>query len=106
MVERFGIYWVDFNPTNGSEINKIRPAVVVSPDELNRHLNTVIIIPLTSTLTPYPWRVKCTLDGKEGMIATDQIRTVDKLRIGKQAGVLNEDERESLIDVLEEMFIL
>ena len=99
MVERFGIYWVDFNPTKGSEINKIRPAVVVSPDELNRHLNTVIIIPLTSTLTPYPWRVK-------GMIATDQIRTVDKLRIGKQAGVLNEDERESLIDVLEEMFIL
>ena len=69
MVERFGIYWVDFNPTKGSEINKIRPAVVVSP-------------------------------------ATDQIRTVDKLRIGKQAGVLNEDERESLIDVLEEMFIL
>ena len=104
MVERFGIYWVDFNPTKGSEINKIRPAVVVSPDELNRHLNTVIIIPLT--LTPYPWRGKCTLDGKEGMIATDQIRTVDKLRIGKQAGVLNEDERESLIDVLEEMFIL
>ena len=106
MVERYGIYWVDLNPTKGSEINKIRPAVVVSPDELNRHLNTVIIIPLTSTLTPYPGRVSCTLNGKSGMIATDQIRTVDKQRIGKQAGALNEDEIDRLVEVLEEMFVL
>ena len=93
MVERYGIYWVDLNPTKGSEINKIRPAVVV-------------IIPLTSTLTPYPWRVSCTLNGKSGMIATDQIRTVDKQRIGKQAGALNEDEIDRLVEVLEEMFVL
>lgn len=104
-IERYTIYWVDLNPTKGSEINKIRPAVVVSPNELNRHLNTVIIIPLTSTLNHYPWRVKCSLDGKKGMIATDQIRTVDKRRIGKQAGVLNEDEIDSLTDALEEMLI-
>lgn len=106
MVKRYDVYWVDLNPTKGSEINKIRPAVVVSPNELNRHLNTVIIIPLTSTLTPYSWRVKCTLDGKKCMIATDQIRTVDKQRIGKLIGVLNEDEKESLVEVLEEMFVL
>lgn len=105
IIERYSIYWGDLNPTKGSEINKIRPAVVISPDELNRHLNTVIIIPLTSTLTPYPWRVKRSLGGKSGMIATDQIRTVDKLGIGKQAGKLNEDEIESLTDALEEMLI-
>lgn len=105
-IERYNVYWVDLNPTKGSEINKIRPCVVVSPNDLNDHINTVIIIPLTSTLTPYPWRAKCTLDGKAGMIATDQIRTVDKQRIGKLAGSLGDDEIEALTDALEQLLIL
>lgn len=105
VAERYGSYRGDLNSTEGSEINKILQAIVISPDELNSHLNTVILIPLTSTLIPYPWRVKCSLGGKSGMIATDQIRTVDKLRIRKQAGKLNENEIESLTGALEEMLI-
>ena len=105
-IERYSIYWVDFNPTKGSEINKIRPAAVVSPNELNRHLNTVIIIPLTSTVKSYLWRVKCSLDGKEGMLATEQICTIDKQRIGKLIGILSEDEIDALAEALEELLIL
>ncbi len=106
MINRYSIYWVDLNPTKGSEINKIRPAVVVSPGELNEHLNTVIIVPLTSSMTAYPWRVKCDVNGKKGMIATDQIRTIDKQRLGNHIADLQEDEIERLIDVLEKLLII
>lgn len=95
-IECYSVYWVDLNPTRGSEINKIRPCVIVSPNELNKYLNTVIIIPLTTAIHNYPWRVLCKIDGKEGAIATDQIKTVDKSRIGKYIGSLNNTEKQAL----------
>lgn len=103
-IERYKTYWVDLNPTIGHEINKKRPCVIVSPDELNTYLNTVIVIPLTTVLRSYPWRVSCFIDGKQGMIATDQIRTVDKKRISSCIGKLSQNEITELNRVLCEMF--
>lgn len=105
-IKRYAIYWVDLNPTKGSEINKVRPAVVISPDELNAHLNTVIVAPVTSSLKAYPWRVGCMVGDHKSMIATDQIRSIDKLRIGQYAGELSKEETTALKDALEELLIL
>jgi mRNA interferase MazF len=104
MVKQFEIYWVDLNPTKGVEMQKIRPCVIVSPDELNQHLGTVIIIPITSSIHHYPFRVECTLLDKKGEIATDQIRTIDKSRLKNKIAVLSNKEKEDLKDVLLQMF--
>jgi mRNA interferase MazF len=105
-ISQFDIYWVNLDFTRGSDIAKTRPCVIVSPDELNDHLRTVIIIPITSSVKGYPYRVRCFLSGKAGEIATDQIRTVDKSRIdtSKLLGRLLTTERENLQEVLNEMF--
>ncbi|MBO4661949.1 MAG: type II toxin-antitoxin system PemK/MazF family toxin [Bacteroidaceae bacterium] len=104
MVEQFDVYWVDLNPTVGAEMQKIRPCVVVSPKELNRYLATVIIIPITSSIHGYPFRVECQINGREGEIVTDQIRTVDKSRLKKKIARLSTEERAELQDVLAQMF--
>lgn len=106
MVKRYAIYWVDLNPTNGSEIKKVRPAVVISPDELNEHLDTVTVVPITSKSRCYPWRVPCEVEGKKGFMVTDQIRSIDKLRLGAHIGNLSAAEIEKLKDILEELLIL
>ena len=89
-VARYGLYWAQLDPTRGSEIAKTRPVVVVSPDEMNRRLETVVICPLTSQLHPH-WasRVQCTCDGVASEIAVDQIRTVSKSRLTRQLGRLD-----------------
>ena len=104
MVKRFEIYFIEFDPTKGSEINKTRPAVVISPDEMNEALNTVIVAPLTSTLKDYPSRVNCVVKSKKGQIALDQIRTIDKIRIKNKLSVLKEKEQEEVFGILNEMF--
>lgn len=71
MIEQFAVYWTDLNPTVGAEMQKIRPCVVASPNELNQHLATVIIIPITSAIHGYPFRVPCRIVGREGEIVTD-----------------------------------
>ena len=81
MVSQFDVYWVDLNPTIGAEMQKIRPCVIVSPKELNDHLDTVIIVPVTSAIHGYPYRVRCHIMGRDGEMATDQIRTIDKRRL-------------------------
>lgn len=107
-MRQFEVYWVDLDPTQGSEIAKKRPCVIVSPDDLNEYLRTVIVIPITSTIKNFPFRVQCLIAGKQGEIAADQIRTVDKSRIDtkKCLGQLLNNEREQLQDVLSEMFCL
>jgi len=105
-INRYAIYWVDLNPTKGAEMFKIRPAVILSPNEMNRHIETVIIAPITSTLTPYPWRVPCRIDDTKCMIATDQIRTIDKQRLGSYICDLSKDRIEELQDKLERMLVL
>ena len=106
MVEQYQVYWFDLEPTKGSEINKQRPGVVISPNEMNKHLATVLVAPLTSTIKDYPYRVKCVVEGKKGSIALDQIRCLDKRRIvGKHIGELSKKEREKLKDILKEMLV-
>lgn len=102
-MQRFQIWLVCLDPTVGSEIKKTRPAVIVSPDELNRHLRTVVVVPLTTGRT-YPFRVPTSVGGTEGVAAIDQIRTVDKQRLVKQIGVLDTSTAQVLLDALTEMF--
>ena len=98
------MYWVDLNPTIGAEMQKIRPCVIVSPQELNDHLDTVIIVPVTSAIHGYPYRVRCHIMGRDDEIATDQIRTIDKRRLKNRAATLASDEIATLQDVFRQMF--
>lgn len=104
MVKRFEIYFVEFDPTKGSEINKTRPGVILSPDEMNDALNTVIIAPLTSTLKNYPSRVNCTIKNKQGQVALDQLRCVDKSRLKNKLSKLSEKEQFELLEILQKIF--
>ena len=106
VVKRFEVYVVALDPTVGSEIKKTRPCVIVSPDEMNRVINTVIIAPMTTVGKDYPSRVSCSFQGKEGNVVLDQIRTVDKNRLLKMLGILEEQTCNHILEVLQEMFSL
>jgi len=101
---RGDVFLVDLNPTRGSEIRKMRPCVVVSPDELNAHLRTLIVAPLTTGGHPYPFRVPCRFGGKSGHIVVDQIRTVDRERLVRRLGRLAPATVGRTLSVLQEMF--
>mgnify|MGYP002777266140 CR=1 FL=1 len=103
-VARFEVWLVNLDPTQGSEINKTRPCLIISPDELNRHLRTVIVAALTSTRRDYPSRVNCTFQGKEGQIALDQIRSVDKTRLARRLGVIPVATAQEVCELLQELF--
>ena len=103
-IRRFEVYLVTLDPTCGREISKTRPCVVVSPDEMNRHIGTAIIAPLTSRTRSYPSRVECSFQGKQGQVVLDQIRTVDKTRIIKRLGKLSAATSAKVADGLVEMF--
>jgi len=104
VAKRFDLYLVTLDPTIGSEIQKTRPALVISPDEMNRHIRTVIIAPLTTKGRDYPTRVPCAVEGKTGQIVLDQIRTVDKSRFVKHLGTLDELTQQLVLQCLDEMF--
>lgn len=103
-VRRGEVFLVNLNPTRGSEIQKTRPCVVVSPDELNEHLRTVIVAPLTTSGQAYPFRVSCRFGGRVGRVVLDQIRTVDRERLVRRLGQLSPDTLGRTLAVLEEMF--
>ncbi len=103
-IKRFEVYLVNLDPVVGAEIQKTRPCVVISPDEMNRHIATVIIAPMTTKGRPYPSRVSCKFEGKEGQIVLDQMRTVDKVRLVRKLGRLNKPQHEAVLAVLGEMF--
>jgi len=103
-VNRFEVFLVSLDPTTGHEIKKTRPCTIISPDEMNRHIGTVIIAPMTTKGRNYPSRVKCTFQGVEGQVVLDQIRTVDKSRLVKKLGRLSASATESIVRVLSEMF--
>lgn len=104
VIKRFEIYWVNLDPTVGREMQKTRPAVVISPDEANDVLGTVIIAPVTSVRRGYPTRILLEHNGKEDHIAIDQIRAVDKTRLARKISVLDEETAKSLCRTLQEMF--
>lgn len=104
VVNRFDVFLVNLDPTVGSEIQKTRPCVVISPDEMNRNISTVIVAPMTTKGQAYPTRIACQFQGKDGQIVLDQIRTVDKARLVKLLGKINADEQRAVLDTLAEMF--
>jgi mRNA interferase MazF len=104
MVARFDVFLVNLEPTLGAEIHKTRPAVVVSPDEMNRHIRTVIVAPMTTAGRPYPTRVPCRFKNRRGQVALDQIRTVDKMRLVQRLGALDARTAGAVLSVLAEMF--
>ena len=106
VVKRFDIFIVALDPTLGSEIKKTRPCVVISPDEMNHNIKTVIIAPMTSAIKNYPSRIPLEFQGKKGQIVLDQIRTVDKSRLVKKTGRLKKNTYEKVASTLQEMFEL
>jgi mRNA interferase MazF len=102
-IKQYSIYWVNLDPIVGSEISKTRPCVVVSPNEMNKYLKTVMIAPLTHTLKPYPTRVLCKINEQAGMVMLDQIRTVDKIRLTSYLGKLNKKGYENIKATINEM---
>jgi mRNA interferase MazF len=103
-VSRGDIFLVALNPTRGSEIRQTRPCVIVSPDELNTHLRTFIVAPLTTGGHPYPFRVRCKFHGKDGHVVADQLRAIDRERLVKRLGSLSETTLTELLGVLQAMF--
>jgi len=103
MTRRFDVWLVDLNPTKGREINKVRPCVVISPDEMSA-LSTVIMAPMTTKGFDFPCRISCQFKGKNGLILLDQIRAVDKSRLVRKLGVISETTKKELCSRLQEMF--
>ncbi|MBA2340481.1 MAG: type II toxin-antitoxin system PemK/MazF family toxin [Pyrinomonadaceae bacterium] len=104
VVKRFEVHVVNLDPTVGSEIQKARPCLVISPDEMNRFIKTVIVAPMTTKGASYPTRVACKFQGKRGQVVLDQIRTVDKTRLAKKLGRIDKRVQIEVLSVLGEMF--
>jgi mRNA interferase MazF len=103
-INRFEVYLVNLDPTIGSEIRKRRPCLVVSPDEINHNIRTVIVAPMTTKGRAYPTRVPCRFKGKHGQVVVDQIRTVDRARLVRKLGRIDQKTATMVLDVLREMF--
>jgi mRNA interferase MazF len=104
VIKRLEVYLVNLDPTLGSEIQKTRPCLVVSPDELNLHIRTVIVAPMTTKGQPYPTRVPRRFQGKAGQIVLDQIRTLDRVRLIKKLGRVDRKTGRRVLELLQEMF--
>ena len=104
-MKRFDVYLVNLDPTIGKEIKKTRPALIISPDEMNTHISTVIIAPMTTKGRSYPSRIACKFQGKDGQIILDQIRAIDKLRLHRKLGRIDKNTSEKVFSILQEMFL-
>ena len=101
---RFDVFLISLDPAVGKEIKKTRPCVIISPDEMNRNISTLIVAPMTTKGKNYPTRVKCKFRGKEGKIVLDQIRTIDKTRLIKRLGIIDAATQKNVLMILAEMF--
>lgn len=104
VVARFEVHLVRLDPTEGREIRKTRPCLVISPDEMNRHIGTVIVAPMTTAGRAYPTRAPVKFHRKQGQVVLDQIRTVDKSRLVKRLGKIDDPTAQKVLAVLSEMF--
>lgn len=102
--QRGEVHLVRLDPTLGSEIRKTRPCLIVSPDELNLHLRTAVIAPMTTGGRAYPWRIPCRFQNRAGFVALDQLRTVDRERLIKRLGRLSRPAFEAVLEGLQDMF--
>lgn len=103
-VKRFGVYWFDPNPALGSELKKVRPAIVVSPNEMNEPLQTVLVVPLTSTVKTWPFRTIVNIMKRPSNAACDQLRAVDKSRLKEHIEDLSPADSDSILEVLQTIF--
>ncbi len=103
-VNRFEVFLVCLDPTIGHEIQKTRPCLIVSPNEMNHYISTVIVAPMTTRGRRYPTRISCFFQGKKGQIILDQIRTIDKKRLVKKLGVINPRTQSKVLALLQELF--
>jgi mRNA interferase MazF len=101
---QFDVYWADLNPTRGAEISKIRPCVIVSPDDINDLVRTIVAVPLTTTLRSYPMRLRVQVGGQASDAATDQIRAIDRQRLKQRIGRLAPEDAIKLSRILVQMF--
>jgi mRNA interferase MazF len=104
-IKQYQIFLVNLDPTIGSEIKKTRPCVVISPDEMNKYLRTIVIAPMTTSSKKYPTRVEVKHDNKLGWIVLDQIRTIDKQRIIKDLGRLSKPEIKVVKEIIKETYV-
>lgn len=104
VARRFNVFLVSLDPIVGSEVRKTRPCLIISPDEMNRYIATVIVAPMTTKGRDYPTRVACRFAGKDGQVVLDQIRTIDKSRLVKPLGRLSAAAQRQVLAVLGEMF--
>jgi mRNA interferase MazF len=104
VARRFEVHLVNLDPTIGSEIRKARPCLIISPDEMNRYIATVIVAPMTTKGRDYPTRVQCSFKGKDGQIVLDQLGTVDKSRLVQKLGRIDQQTQEEVLSILAEMF--
>jgi mRNA interferase MazF len=104
-IKQYQIILINLDPTVGSEINKTRPCVIISPDEMNKYLRTIVIAPMTTQSKNYPTRVKIKHNNKKGWIVVDQIRTIDRQRIIKVLGILVQSEIKQLKEVIREAYV-
>ena len=104
MVKRFEIYLTNLDPTIGVEIQKRRPCLIVSPDEMNQSVKTVIIAPMTTKTHFFPSRIPCEFEGKTGFVVLDQIRSIDKTRLGKKLGKIEDHTQTEVLEKLQEIF--
>jgi len=104
VISRFDVYLVNLDPTIGHEVRKTRPCLIVSPDEMNQYIGTVIVAPMTTKGRDYPTRVNLTFQGKKGQIVLDQIRTIDKIRLIKRLGKIDKNTAQKVLYILAEMF--
>ena len=103
-MKRFDVYLVNLDPTVGHEIKKSRPCLIISPDELNRYISTVIVAPMTTKGRTYPTRIPCVFQDKKGQIILDQIRTIDKSRFVKRLGKIDIETQKEVFTVLASLF--
>lgn len=103
-IKRFEVYLVNLDPTVGMEIQKTRPGLVISPNEMNRHLGTIIIAPMTTHGRDFATRVACKFQGKDGQVVLDQIRTLDKSRLVKKLGKIEKKTQTQVLAILQELF--
>ena len=104
VANRFDVYLANIDPSVGSEIQKTRPCLIVSPNEMNKHIRTVIVAPMTTAGKDYPTRVSCTFKKKKGQIVLDQIRTIDKTRLVKKLDTIDPETQLKVITILQRLF--
>ena len=104
-VKQYEVYWINLDPTVGSEIQKTRPGIVISPDEMNKNIDTIIIAPLTTKSHNYPTRLKTNVAGKECWVVIDQIRAVDKSRLNGKIGELDKNDIAKIKNIINEMLV-